>query len=195
MVYTRRNLTGTTPTVSEKAVKRRKNSRSDNDTIKQREIDSPGETDKNEVSDMRQMMDGNMGKEVTVDSMPSVSECTMKIPSEFGSGDTTQSVNDKEKIARKKKHIERCVKTQLMTHVRDYWYESRKFVTKIEDEHMIMNLACHDEPSIVPADGFNSRDEFVKKFTPMVKKCMSQLRRNSQLLAKQHHSGELDSCL
>ena len=67
MVYTRRNLTGTTPTVSEKAVKRRKNSRSDNDTIKQREIDSPGETDKNEVSDTRQMMDGNMGKEVTVD--------------------------------------------------------------------------------------------------------------------------------
>ena len=180
MVLTR---TGTTPTVSERFVKRRKYSGSDNNTNKQREINLPGVTDRNEVSDTQQMTDGNMGKEVTVDSMPSLSECT------------TQSVIDKEKIARKKKHIERCVKTQLMTYVRDSWYEDRKFVTKIEDEHMIMNLACYDEPSIVPADGFNSRDEFVKKFTPMVKKCMSQLRRNSQILAKQHYLSEYDSCL
>ena len=85
------------------------------------------------------------------------------------------------------------MKTQLMTHIRDLWCEHKKIVTKAEEEHVIMTNACHDELSMIPVNGHKSKDEFVKKHTPMVKKCMSQLRRNSQLLAKQHCLGECDS--
>ena len=85
------------------------------------------------------------------------------------------------------------MKTQLMRHIKEKCYGDKKFVTKVEDEHMIMINACFDEPSMIPVDGYKSKHEFVKKCTPMVKKCMSQLRRNSQLLAKQHYLGECDS--
>ena len=46
------------------------------------------------------MNDGEVGKEVTVESMQSVSECTLKLPSEFGSRNTEHSTdhNDREKL-------------------------------------------------------------------------------------------------
>ena len=64
----------------------------------------PGVTDKNAELDSMQLNDGEMVGEVMVESMQSVSECTMKGPSEFGSGNTARCEhhNNKEKIAPEK---------------------------------------------------------------------------------------------
>ena len=195
MRRTRSNPGNITQTVGVIDSKRRKLIRSENDINKEIENESPKATD--EIADLhtQQTNDGNIAKEVTIDSMPSVSECTMKLPSVFGSADTARCEEEKEKLARKKKHIESCVKTQSMKCIKEKCYGDKKFATKVEDKHMIMMNACFDEPSMIPVDGYKSKHEFVKKHTPMAKKCMSQLRRNSQLLAKQHHLGECDSCL
>ena len=63
----------------------------------------PGVTDENAELDSQQMNDSKMGREVTVESMQSVSECTMKSPSEFGSGNTAhcEDHNDEEKLPKK----------------------------------------------------------------------------------------------
>ena len=195
MRRTRSNPGPNTQTVGVIDSKRQKLIGSENDTNEEIENESPKATD--EIADLhtQQTNDGKMTKEVTIDLMPSVSECTMKLPSVFGSADTARCEEEKEKLARKKKHIKRCVKTQLMRHIRDLWCGDKKFVTKVEDEHVIMMNACCDEPSMIPVHRHKSKDKFVKKHTPMVKKCMSQLQRNSEILAKSCCLGEHHSCL
>ena len=104
MARTRSNPGTDTQTVGEIGAKRQKFIRSDNDTTKKIENELPGVTDENADLHTQQMNDGKIAKEVMVESMPSVSECTMKLPLVFGSVDTTrcEEHNDEEKNARKK---------------------------------------------------------------------------------------------
>ena len=196
MVLTRSNPRTNTERVGEQVRKRPKVVRLNNDSDKRHEMNTPRENDENEELDSPQKNDGKMGKTVTIESMQSMSECTMKLPSELGSRNTEHSAhNDREKIAKRRKHIERCVKTQLILCIKRTWYANRKFVTDPKDELRIMSHACHDEPSMIPVTGYKSKGEFVRDYIPLVKKCMSQLRRNSQILARQHCMGECDVCL
>ena len=102
MRHTRSNPGPNTQTVGVIDSKRQKLIRSENDTNEEIENESPKATD--EIADLhtQQTNDGKTTKEVTIDSMPSVSECTMKLHSVFGSADTARCEEEKEKLARKK---------------------------------------------------------------------------------------------
>ena len=91
-----------TQTVGEIDAKRQKLIGLENDTNRKIENELPEVTD--EIADFhtQQTNDGRMTKEVTIDLMPSVSECMMKLHSVFGSADTARCEEEKEKLARKK---------------------------------------------------------------------------------------------
>ena len=159
MVGTRSNQRTNTERVGEQVRKCPKVVRLNNDSDKRQEMNTPGVNDENEEFDSPQKNDGKMGKAVTIELMQSMSECTMKLPSEFGSRKTEHSIdhNDREKIVKRRKHIERCVKTQLTICIKRSWCAHKKFVTKTEDKHMIMTHACHDKPSMIPVTGSKAK--------------------------------------
>jgi len=95
--------------------------------------------------------------------------------------------------AERNNFVHKCVKREIMKHLRDKWYGLRKFVTNDAIARDIMEDTYKNKPSIMPVGSYKNEEMFIDKYTPAVKTAMSQLRRNSQSLAQRNYMGECRS--
>jgi len=191
MVSTRKTQRKTIPAETQQNVKRRKETMSIDDRKEQQEVVVSTAATTPDTDFTRTKGNGNQGvREVTVGSAPSFSQCTMNDSADFGSRVISLQEGDNEDNAVENRFVNNCVMKQMLEHLQGTWYGWRKFVLNDNIARMIMKDTYHKKKSMMPVTGYRSEEMFIAKYTPAIKTAMSQLRRNSQTLARRNYMGK-----